>query len=972
MDFTLERMLLAFVLFREFELGIGSFSRSYGKLNGDVLLPCTFTVSANLNMHNLIVTWQRTDTLAVVYSFYSGLEHPEHQAAEFRGRTQLFHWEFFNGNANLKLENVTLFDVGNYTCFVFEEEGSEHIENIVELRLIGECKKCRCADPASDRQRHGLQPVLTFVFIAAVILLFQIRSKKQGDPEKVCLLEEDTKAAIQNYKEYILNDQARSCCTVMRKRFMNNNSFARPINTITVKKQDPDGDLIRAWELNTVKEMEVSQLLPFLQEDKSLKRFLLVGDTGVGKSWAVDSMEQDWASHPSPGLYCVIVLKFSDLNEVNGKTTLRELLKKQCKPLSSVLTQVLQNPQDVLIILDGLDEFGFQLQCDPLGSDLNLDSVAEVSVLVSKLISGHLLRDAKVLVTSRWNTKQLEVNEKHFDLRFIITGFSNDGLKRYCDMFYGEKEKAAIMYQRITENETIKCLASNPLNSYILCTILDRCFHSCEVTADSSMTNSKVFKLLLYCMINCKTNDIGDINDTECKSFKDTILNVGQLSFNTLLSAKVEMNAVDLKTYRIDQSLLSKYLSNLVLEKECNGESSFQFHHVVLKEQFAALYCATLLDNDPVELVKCLDLWCFGKRPQNQLSQLYLPSFRPEHTEKLYNFTRCLMGSLTAGRDGKLCNYTVPLTPSMARALRTWFKTSFQRDINKAEFLNLMHCLFELQDPCITTDVSPYMKSIDFFNMSLSPLDLSALRYCMKHSAVEKLDLRLCNIGDEGIKQLTDVLSKCKTLWISSNKLTEKSAEILSGILQDPKCRIEMLSSGTNRFGSTGAGFLWKALAGNKSLKVLRLYDNGITDDGTKDMTQYLRLNTTLEKLFICANNFSDVARRNIAQVEESCCGLQVITKIKDDEELLHRVETQVGELLSSYPKYDKEWLQKILTTILKDLEDESCLPDQSTCARVRKVKANINKLLQKSKDVRNNVPSPENRVQLMTISSLP
>ncbi|XP_059843000.1 NACHT, LRR and PYD domains-containing protein 1 homolog [Hypanus sabinus] len=954
MDFTLERMLLAFVLFREFELGIGSFSQSYGKLNGDVLLPCTFTVSANLDMYNLVVTWQRTDSLAVVYSFYSGLEHPEHQAAEFRGRTQLFHQEFLKGNANLKLENVTLFDVGNYTCFVFEE-GSEHIENIVELRLI-DTSWIDAADPASDRQRYGLQPALPFVLLTAVILLFKIRSKKQGDPEKVCLLEEDTKAAIQNYKEYILSDQARSFCTVMRKRFMNNNSFAGSINTITVEEQDPDGELIRAWELNTAKEMEVSQLLSLLQKEKSSKRVLLVGDTGVGKSWAVDSMEQDWASHPSPGLYCVIVLKFSDLNRVQGKTTLRELLKNQCKPLSSVLTQVLQNPQDVLIILDGLDEFGFQLQCDPLGSDLNLDSVAEVSVLVSKLISGHLLRDAKVLVTSRWNTKQLEVNKKHFDQRFIITGFSNDGLKRYCDMFYGEKEKAAIMYRCITENETIKCLASNPLNSYILCTILDRCFHCRDVTADSPMTNSKVFKLLLCCMINCKTNDIGE-TDLEYKSFKDTILKVGQLSFNNLLSAKVEMNAVDLKTYRIDQSLLSKYLSNLVLEKECNGESSFQFHHVVLKEQFAALYCATVLDNDPVELVKCLDLWCFGKRPQNQLSQLYLQSFRPEHTEKLYNFTRFLMGSLTARSEGKLWNNTVSLTPSVARALRTWFKTSLQRDINKAELLNLMHCLFELQDPCITTDVSPYMKSIDFFNMSLSPPDLSALRYCLKHCAVEKLDLRLCNIGDEGIKQLMDVLSKCKTLLISSNKLTEESAEILSGILQDPKCRIEMLSSGTNHFGSTGAGFLWKALAGNKSLKVLRLYDNGITDDGTKDMTQYLRLNTTLQKLFVCANNFSDVALRNIAQVEESCCGLQVITKIKDDEELFLRVETQVEELLSSYLKYDKEWLQKILTTILKDLEDDSCVPDQSTCARVTKVKANINKLLQKSKDTRINVP---------------
>ncbi|XP_062929062.1 NACHT, LRR and PYD domains-containing protein 6-like isoform X2 [Mobula hypostoma] len=971
MDFTLARILLAFLLFRELEMGIGSFSQSYGKLNGDVLLPCTFPVAASLNLHNLVITWQRTDTLTVVYSFYSGLDHPEHQDAQFRGRTQLFHSEFLKGNVSLKLESMTLFDVGNYTCFVFEEEGTEYTETIVELRLndTSRINGIDAAGPASERQHYGSPPAVVFVLITAAILLFQIKSKKQQDLEKIHLLGDDIKAVIQDYKEYIMRDQARSCCTVMRKRFMNNNSFAGSINTIAVKKQDPGSDLITAGVLNIAKEMEVSELLSLLQKDKSSKRILLVGDTGVGKSWAVDSMEQDWASHPSHGLYCVIVLKFSDLNQVRGKTTLRELLKKQCQPLSSVLTQVLQNPQDVLIILDGLDEFGFQLQCNSLGCDLNLDSVAEVSVLVSKLISKHLLRDAKVLVTSRWNAKQLEVNKKHFDQHFIITGFSSDRLKRYCDMFYAEKEKAAIMYQHITENETIKCLASNPLNSYILCTILDRCFHCYEIKSDSLMTNSKVFKLLLYCMINCKANDI-DETDLEYELFMDTILKVGQLSFNTLLSAKVEMNAVDLKAYRIEQSLLSKYLSNFVLEKKYNDEGSFEFHHVVLKEQFAALYCATLLDKDPVELVKCLDLWCFGKRPQNQLSQFYLQSFRPEHTEKLYNFTRFLMGSLTAGREGKLWNYTVPLTPSTARALRTWFKTNLEQDINKAELLNLMHCLFELQDLDVTADVSPYIKSIDFFNMSLSPLDVSALHYCLKHSAVEKLDLRLCNLGDEGIKQLTDVLFKCKTLLISSNKLTEESAEILSGILQNPECRIETLSCGTNCFGSAGARSLWKALAGNNSLKVLRLYDNGITDDGIEDMIQYLRLNTTLQKLFICANNFSDVAQRNIAQVE-SCCGLQVITKIKDDEELLQRVETQVEELLSSCPKYDKEWLQKILRTILKDLEDESCIPDQRTRAKVGKIKANINKLLQKSKNAADNDPSHERRVQFLTTSSL-
>ncbi|XP_051889916.1 NACHT, LRR and PYD domains-containing protein 5-like [Pristis pectinata] len=958
MDYTSKWMLLSCVLLRELELGVGSFSRSYGILNKDILLPCTFPVTTSLDLNNLVITWQRTDTLTVVCTFYSGSDQPKHQDAAYRGRSQLFQSEFPKGNASLKLKSVSLSDVGNYTCFVFGDEEAAHIENIVELRLLDvlQFNGTDVTDAASERQRYGLKSVVLLGSIAAGILIWQMKRKKQPDlEEKTCLLEDRAKAAIQNYKDYILKDQARSCCTVLRRR-LKNNSLSRSINVTSSEEWDPDSDLIRKGYSNIVKD---SQLLSFLQK-KSLKRVLLVGDAGVGKSWAVDSLEQEWASQLSHRLNCVIVLRFSDLNEVKGKTTLRELLKKQCKPLSSVLTELLQNPQDVLIILDGLDEFSHQLKWDTSGCDLNLDSVAEVNVLVSKLISGNLLRGAQVLVTSRWNTKQIEFNKKYFDRLFIISGFTNNELKGYCSMFYGEEEKAAEIYQQITKNDTIKCLASNPLNSYLLCTIFDR--HDCcsSVNTSTPMTNSKVFSLLLYSLFNCSTCKTIVVNKTELEHelLKVTILKVGELSFNTLLSGRLEMNAVDLNAYKIDQCLLSKYLSNHVLEKKCNDQSPFKFYHVVLKEQFAALYCAASLNDDVEELVKCLDLWCFGKKPQNQMSQFYLQSFRPDQTEKLYNFTRLFMGSLTAGRDGKLWNYTTPLAPSTARALITWFKNSLERDIKKAELLNLMHCLFELHDPTVTAEVSPCIKSVEFLNVSLSPLDLSALRYCLSHSTVEKLDLRLCGIGDEGIKQLKDVLLKCKTLLVSSNKLTEESAEILSCVLQDPKCRIETLSSGTNSFGSMGAQFLWKALARNKSLKILRLYDNGITDEGTEDMIQYLTFNTILQKLFLCANELGDVGQRNIQQVEKSCNRLKIITKIKDDEELLLRVETQLEELLSCSQEYDEEWLQRLMKSILKDLGDESCIPDQKTCVRVGKIKATINKILQKNKRVIIDVPS--------------
>ncbi|XP_069765700.1 NACHT, LRR and PYD domains-containing protein 1 homolog isoform X2 [Narcine bancroftii] len=933
-------------------------------------MPCTFPSAAWVNLNNLVISWQRTYSQAVVHSFYSGLDHSEDQNPTYRGRSQLFLMELPKGNASIKLNAMSLSDVGNYTCYVVDEEGIFQVENTVELKLF------------DITQQNGINgngliyvvgPAGLIVLIAGGFLHWKIKNKKRPAlEEEICLLRDGVKAAIQNYKQYILKDQAHSCYASMQGNF-SSSSFARSINVISPKLQDPDYDLIQKGNLNIESEMKASQLLSMLQKATYTKRVLLLGDPGIGKSWTVDSIEQEWASHPLHLMSCVIVLRFSDLNRVKGKTTLRELLTKQCPPLSSVLMELLQNCQDVLIILDGLDEFNHQLQWHPSDFDFNLDSEAEVSVLVAKLISGNLLREAFVLVTTRWNTKQIEFNKSHFDYYFVISSFTNDQLRRYCEVFCGEKQKAEEMYLSITENESIKCMAYNPLNSYILCNILKSlgsCFCSQEVTGNAPMTSTKVFSLLLHSLFNCST--VTDKTELERKLFKHTILKVGEHSFITLLSGKLEISAADLKTYEIDQSMLSKQFSHLILENLCKDQGSFAFCHTMLKEQFAALYCANSLNDDTDELVKCLNLWCFGKKPKNQMSQFYLQSFQPKHTEKLYNFTKFLMGFLTTRRDGKLWDFTSPLTPSTARGLITWFKNSLEQDLKQAELLNLIHCLFELHDPIVTTEVSPCIKRIEFHNVPLSPLDVSALCYCLSQSTVEVLDLRLCRLRDEGIKQLKDVLFKCRTLLVSSNKLTEDSAKILSNILQNPECRIETLSCGTNSFGSTGAQYFWEALANNQSLKVLRLYDNKIMDEGTKNMNRYLTCNKTLQKLYLCANELGDLGQRNIQQVEEIRTDLKIIIKITDDEELLLRVETQVKELLSFRQKYDKEFLQKIMNTILKDLGDESCIPNLGMRVRVGNLKANILQLIPKNKDMMIDIPSHKSWVKLHSPTLLP
>uniref|UniRef100_UPI00398F5364 nucleotide-binding oligomerization domain-containing protein 1-like isoform X2 n=1 Tax=Pristiophorus japonicus TaxID=55135 RepID=UPI00398F5364 len=788
---------------------------------------------------------------------------------------------------------------------------------------------------------------------------WKIKSNKRQNlsTEKTPFLAADAiQAAIQHYKDDILKIPTEEIATLNGSIPRRYSSLSRSINVLYPKENGIDA-ISKSTASNKATEIQPTQLLSLVKSEKRLSnRTLLVGDVAAGKSWAVSMIQQEWASNPNePQFKCVIALRISDLNGVEGKITLRELLKKQCEPLSSVLTELLRNPHDVLIILDGLDGFRYQLRWNPPDGNFNMDTKAEVNVLVSKIISRDLLPEAQVLVTSRWNTKQIESNKKHFDCILIISGFTNDQLKKYCEVFCQEKETAAKMYKQFTENETITCLASNPLNSYILCNILDRCRDCPETKARMPLTHSKVFLLFLYNLFNCSSAEEIVIAIDKCeieqkvKVLQDTVLKLGALSFNNLLSGKLEMNKDDLDAYKIEPKILSEYFSNFILEKKSKGQNIFEFYHVVLKEQFAALYCATSLNDDAEELVKCLDLWCFGETPRNQNSQFYLQPFQPEYSEKLYNFTRFLMGFLTAGRDGKLWNCTAPLTHSTTRALITWFKNCLERNIKSSELLNLMCYLFELHDPTVTAEVSPRIKRVEFFNVSLSPLDISALCYCLSHSTVEELDLRLCTLGDDGIKQLKEVLRSSKHILVSSNKLTEESAKVFNDILKEKDCVVEKLSIGTNVLKSRGTHLLCEALKRNRSLKFLYLYDNEITDEGIEQMCHCLEDNETLEILHLCGNSFGERGQRNIQHLKEHRPGLKIITYITEDEELIDHVYEQIEEVMNQSAGYDRVWLTNLLETILKNLEEgKSHVVNQSTKTKVDTIKENIRKLQKK------------------------
>uniref|UniRef100_A0A1A7XQ39 CD276 molecule n=1 Tax=Iconisemion striatum TaxID=60296 RepID=A0A1A7XQ39_9TELE len=84
----------------------------------DVTLNCSFHHTSPINLSDVSIFWQLTDTKRGVHGYSEGHDQLVNQAESFANRTSLFPAQLREGNASLLLSRVLVSDEGSYTCFV--------------------------------------------------------------------------------------------------------------------------------------------------------------------------------------------------------------------------------------------------------------------------------------------------------------------------------------------------------------------------------------------------------------------------------------------------------------------------------------------------------------------------------------------------------------------------------------------------------------------------------------------------------------------------------------------------------------------------------------------------------------------------------------------------------------------------------------------------------------------------------------
>ena len=228
--------------------------------------------------------------------------------------------------------------------------------------------------------------------------------------------------------------------------------------------------------------------LGMIDDQESANSILVVGKAGIGKSLFCQKVIRDWANNKLlqaqedtgiPNLKFVYLLTFRQLNLLENKcVTLREILNfssvldDKCNIDDTLFEYIVEHPKEVMIILDGYDEYSQQ---DYIAGNLeekhpnNGSCEMPEAALCSKLIKGKILKGAIIMITSRPDESD-RMGGIRFKRYVEIAGFSSEQVKEYIKKYFKDDEnmKNAVLKQ-VMNNRDLVSFAHIPMLCYLLC-----------------------------------------------------------------------------------------------------------------------------------------------------------------------------------------------------------------------------------------------------------------------------------------------------------------------------------------------------------------------------------------------------------------------------------------------------------------------------------------------------------------------
>ncbi|XP_073495197.1 NACHT, LRR and PYD domains-containing protein 3-like isoform X2 [Phyllobates terribilis] len=581
--------------------------------------------------------------------------------------------------------------------------------------------------------------------------------------------------------------------------------------------------------------LRIHQLFDNLNDRRTPKKILVSGVAGIGKTVFVQKLLLDFSNAVKYQHFdFVLNFTFRDLNLINAPITLREVICKKHGHLSQMLNDVFKNSHNLLVILDGFDEFKAYNQLDFEQYVFDPDEKAEMPQLIGSLIKGELLPDATVLLTSR-PTVINHIPVECIERFVIITGFSVTEIEEYFQKFFENKQVGSEHFVVVKENHFLFTLCYIPAFCWIVCSVL-KGIPTLHIERPKTMTDIYCHYLLVLLKHHSR-----EVYSTKDGTVLHGILGLGQIAYQSLLKHETLFYEKDLEMFhKLPKDIVNSFLDTTCVQELGYMENVLSFTHFTIQEFFAAFYYAH--EENITEDIMDIDV-------QEHLG------FGSGYLDL---FLRFLSGLLSVRNQGILSKHLNLVESKKSEMYTSWLVKAIVEHCESGRYiLHLLHCLFEQQLSSLASRITPSVVRLNVSDNVFSPIDFDVLAYFLDllPMEIDELDLTATHVDAGYLKKLQPYLHRCNKLWLGENNLNIEAIAILSNILMSPDCKMELLGLGWTQLEDKEFLELYKCLPHNRSLTGLWIEGNNINYTAIEQFSDISSFNSTLRHVVLLGNN---------------------------------------------------------------------------------------------------------------------
>ena len=539
--------------------------------------------------------------------------------------------------------------------------------------------------------------------------------------------------------------------------------------------------------------VDYADLFKVASKPKSIRKILVEGDAGTGKTTFCNVISEEWANNnifPQFDLLLFLPLRQRAIASATTLFDVLKLLHSSKKICSSVAAHLEKNGGDsTLIVADGWDELS--------GSERQEGS------FLYKLLFGEHLRFISVLLTSRSFASASLHNRQFIDRCIKIRGFDKEKIEKYVSSQYPE-EIAYRVIKLLTSNPPLDSICSVPLNCAMLCYIQNILG---DIPSWTSTTLTDLYKNITLNIIKRNIEkDEPEIKllfsdfDSLPERLRESWWHQCEFAFQTLVrnqlvfteESELPANTKGMLSFGLMQSTELHLVSGRAI--------SFHFLHSTFQEFLAALH----LERQPPE----------GKI---ELCRLHSKS------EKFALVWRFFFGICRSKSNKYDCE-------SEKLAIKKIIKSLHRSALTQC------HCAFEAQNQIIDSEVTYEAEELN----PSTAYDCMAIAHVIANSQTSEpleIDFSNCSLDDDVVTSIANVFNltkldnlQVKQLIVEENRLSGIGVACLFDEAPLLFSSLKLLNLSRNPLGVSGFMELERAASAGILSNLRRLYLQGSLD----------------------------------------------------------------------------------------------------------------------------------------------